>query len=490
MSKGELGYEHYEYVDHLVQILGFSGLTDFMTSIKCSDLSPTQIDQVNQTLEVFRGLFKQRDFNLTHYDGDRLQTPEQLLGFCKKLFVILGINYEVYRFKGRNFLRLKPKNKSYDHFIEKKMSEIRQKFEKEGIQDCQEGIQGYKEVKMSEIMTKYGDLTTHKETKIYFMNKLVVQNVDVYEVITDLTCCYYDLEHDQTTPIPQDELEITLGGNLVSHRSELHGIYLPLSFFKFHELMIVSPCQHLIQLSIKSVKLTPLPFKSANVMVILDDGFFQSHGRIMGNQFGNPTNFFYDHPELTTISNELGPNSGSLEEKLPSSQVIQVGDRQYQIYQTASDNTSTRELINLLGQFSQIDGVECLISDGFLPTYFYKQEQSLMIYSMIFRNGDLIRGIQFNVKEPTPCTIEIVCQGHKLKIFEGLYEGQGIKFKPFSLIACQYQVVFVCVTIPVVHQIKWLSPFMTRIMYVLLNDENRKNEVDKFDLEEYFKTTP
>ena len=123
MSKSLITLAHYEYIDHLVQILGFTNLCDFTSSLKCSDFSYDHVLQVNATLDTFRSLFKLHDFNLSRYEGCQLQTTDQLLTFYKKIFTMLDINYEIYRYKGENFLRLKPENPIYTKYIEKMATE-------------------------------------------------------------------------------------------------------------------------------------------------------------------------------------------------------------------------------------------------------------------------------------------------------------------------------------------------------------------------------
>ena len=256
-----------------------------------------------------------------------------------------------------------------------------------------------------------------------------------------------------------------------------------MSFLCFHEVSIEVPYERLLCLVIKSVKLGSLQFKPENVMVILDDVFFMSHARITGGMFGSSTGCFYDHPELELpIVAKV-----SLEEQLPINQIVVVGDHQYQLYQASPIHSSCPEVLSLLNQYPQIDGIEGRLSTDTSPTYFYKQEKSILIYYLMYRNGDLMRQIQFKIADPTPCKMEICCRDRKRQFFEGLYTGQVIDFKPFSLIGVQCDSVFICVTIPIgIHQKVWLSEMIMVILYGYLNNLNRKNEVLSFDLESYF----
>ena len=61
------------------------------------------------------------------------------------------------------------------------------------------------------------------------------------------------------------------------------------------------------------------------------------------------------------------------------------------------------EVLSLLNQYPQIDGIEGRLSTDTSPTYFYKQEKSILIYYLMYRNGDLMRQIQFGTADPTPC---------------------------------------------------------------------------------------
>lgn len=111
-----LSLQHYEYINNVLKIIGFSGLDDYSYIFKFSDLSTNQIDQINNTLNKFKELFLQRDFNLSRSDG-KLLSVEQTVGFIKKILTILNIPFNIKRIGGETTLRLKFENNLRNEFI-------------------------------------------------------------------------------------------------------------------------------------------------------------------------------------------------------------------------------------------------------------------------------------------------------------------------------------------------------------------------------------
>lgn len=111
-----LRHEHYEYADQIAKILGFTGLGDYQTGCRFNLLDTTTVDAVNQTLDRFKKLFLQHDFNLSR-SGGKIGSVDQLTGFFKKILTILHIPYELQRIEGITHLRLKPDNKLLRDFI-------------------------------------------------------------------------------------------------------------------------------------------------------------------------------------------------------------------------------------------------------------------------------------------------------------------------------------------------------------------------------------
>jgi len=180
----------YEYANELLQTIGFADLADYRTLVKCDSIDDAMLDRVNSSIPQFRKLFKQREYNLSRY-GYRLQKREHLLGLIKKLTSQLGIGYEIYRYKGENYLRLNPPNNYLERFI-KKMQNVttgsrivqRNETSTEVEPISSEAV---KTKKMSDILKEYGN--TDKRTKeYYFYDVLYLHDiVDIADVVMSIT---------------------------------------------------------------------------------------------------------------------------------------------------------------------------------------------------------------------------------------------------------------------------------------------------------------
>jgi hypothetical protein len=110
---------HFEYVNEQVKILGFQNLADFETKIAYSKLKQEQkniCEQINLSIGWFKKLFPQEGFDLRKINYS-FENIDQVLGFIKKLFGYLSIQYEYSRIKGIPTLRLIQPNNLYSKFI-------------------------------------------------------------------------------------------------------------------------------------------------------------------------------------------------------------------------------------------------------------------------------------------------------------------------------------------------------------------------------------
>jgi hypothetical protein len=110
---------HFNYTNEQVKVLGFKNLADFETKIPYTKLKQEQkyiCEQINLSIEWFKKLFPQEGFDLRKINYS-FENIDQVLGFMKKLFGYLCIQYDYYRIKGIPTLRLIQPNNLYSIFI-------------------------------------------------------------------------------------------------------------------------------------------------------------------------------------------------------------------------------------------------------------------------------------------------------------------------------------------------------------------------------------
>lgn len=121
MKNKILKREHFEYLDKIVQILGFKSLADYDTCITYETLKKSQnnvCDKINLILSTFKQLFPLNEFDLRK-NKYNFENIDQVIGFVKKLFFYLNVPIEYMN----KTVRLIPQNKLYNEYI--KMTENR-----------------------------------------------------------------------------------------------------------------------------------------------------------------------------------------------------------------------------------------------------------------------------------------------------------------------------------------------------------------------------
>lgn len=110
---------HYDYLNDIVKILGFKNLADFDTTITYTKLKSDQKQicvELTKSIDSFKKLFSQEGFDLRKINYS-FENIEQVIGFVKKLFGYLFINWNYSRIKGISTLRLIPPNNLYNKYI-------------------------------------------------------------------------------------------------------------------------------------------------------------------------------------------------------------------------------------------------------------------------------------------------------------------------------------------------------------------------------------
>lgn len=121
MKDKTLTENHFDYVNDQVKILGFKNLADFDSIIPYDKLKSSQeiiCKHSNDLLIWFKKLFPQEGFDLRKINYIFVNI-DQIIGFIKKLFTFMGINYNYSRIKGIPTLRLIPPNNLYKNYIDK-----------------------------------------------------------------------------------------------------------------------------------------------------------------------------------------------------------------------------------------------------------------------------------------------------------------------------------------------------------------------------------
>ena len=111
MKNKILKREHFEYLDKIVQVLGFKNLADYDTCITYEILKTLQntiCNDINSTLSTFKQLFPLDDFDLRKIKY-KFENIDQVIGFVKKLFFYLNVPIEY----TNKTMRLIPQNKLF-----------------------------------------------------------------------------------------------------------------------------------------------------------------------------------------------------------------------------------------------------------------------------------------------------------------------------------------------------------------------------------------
>lgn len=119
MKDKTITYAHFDFANDQIKILGFKNLSDFETKIQYTKLKSEQkyiCNKINLSVELFKKIFPQEGFDLRkiNYSFDNI---DQVLGFIKKLFGFLSIQYNYSRIKGIPTLRLIQPNNLYNNYI-------------------------------------------------------------------------------------------------------------------------------------------------------------------------------------------------------------------------------------------------------------------------------------------------------------------------------------------------------------------------------------
>ena len=186
-------HEQYDYANDLVKIFGFKNLADFTAEISYAELKKHEeyiCTAINETLSLFKSLFKMKKFNLTRLNYE-LKTIDQAMSFFKKILDSLFIAYDTPRISGTYFVRLIRENKIYAEYINK-MSNIDQKVKCENaIENAPFKTEEIKSYTLTELTEKYGSpiLSTeyihvrHAHMTVFDLCAVA----DIYDCITEIT---------------------------------------------------------------------------------------------------------------------------------------------------------------------------------------------------------------------------------------------------------------------------------------------------------------
>ena len=119
MKNKTITHEHFDYVNKIVIILGFNNLGDFNKMVSYGALKSshkTICDEVNKTLDNFKSIYPQNEFNLRKHNY-AFENIDQVIGFVKKLFAYLNIPWQYNRVKGEFNMRDIPQNTSNTYLV-------------------------------------------------------------------------------------------------------------------------------------------------------------------------------------------------------------------------------------------------------------------------------------------------------------------------------------------------------------------------------------
>lgn len=117
--------EHYDFANDVVKIFGFKNLADFDSIIAYSEFEKNEkyiCKKLNKMMDELKRLFVLKKFDLARLDY-KIETTKQAFAFFKKVLEYMFIPYDVFRKKGKVYVRLFQIMDLYNNYI-KKMSEI------------------------------------------------------------------------------------------------------------------------------------------------------------------------------------------------------------------------------------------------------------------------------------------------------------------------------------------------------------------------------
>ena len=250
--------EHYEYANDLLKVIGFINMADYTGFVRCTGITEKHVELYNATMPHFRKLFKQREFNLSRY-GNKLQTPEQLLGFLKKILGILGINYEITRFDNHTYLRLKMENKIYREFIYRMqhLSTSSQNLSNTQIQRAELGK--CKNVSEIDISTDVKTLTIYVKGCVNLKEVVELENAMILKI---------DFQHPMLLKFdsfPSDEVEGSVK------------MRFPLSLCNCALIGNILPVRddQIFMVTIHYAEINKMRFNAQDYKIYLDDEFFE-----------------------------------------------------------------------------------------------------------------------------------------------------------------------------------------------------------------------
>ncbi len=232
---------HYNYVNQVIQIFGFTNLADFsfeLTFEQIKNKTTTICENLSKSFVNLKELFVVKEFDLARLDY-KLETAEQAYSFLKKLLDYVYIPYETFRSKGTIGLRLIPPNKFYIDYIIK-MSEIVQK----SIQNSEQAQNEIEAITWSEAISDYG---TKKYDLEYIFGSTLVLNglVDKFDCVDKITFGVYG-ETDEVKALElarKHAVRVKIGDKIklkvdLQHCNPIELFDLPISLLQFHEVSI------------------------------------------------------------------------------------------------------------------------------------------------------------------------------------------------------------------------------------------------------------
>lgn len=232
---------HYNYVNQVIQIFGFSNLADFSTELtfeQVKNKTTSICENLNKSFDKFKELFVVKEFDLARLDY-KLETGEQAYSFLKKLLDHLFIPYETFRSKGTIVLRLIPPNKFYIDYINK-MSEIVHN----SIQIPEQNQNQIEAITWSEAISEYG--TKKFDLEYIFCSKLVLNDLkDKFDCVDKIYFSIYG-ETDKAKELElarKHAIRIKIGDKIrlkvdLQHYNPVELFDLPISLLGYHNANI------------------------------------------------------------------------------------------------------------------------------------------------------------------------------------------------------------------------------------------------------------
>lgn len=341
-----------------------------------------------------------------------------------------------------------------------------QKINPDGIEDQQ--------MLMSKIMSLY-QTNAQKETVVYFNKKIIISDIDTYDVITYIECGLYDIDHDQYIPIQYGDVELfVVEPPCISKLPIISDICLPISLIQYNQIIISTTHDQLMYLRIKSTRLSRLEFDPLPIRIVLDDLFFKSNALVCGGTIGILDGYEFDHHFMDQ----------DLSKVLSCTHEIFVKDHVYKLYShECHSHLSYEQIMALLKRYPEVDGIENYQFGNESYDYCMKNQNSIDLYYKIPHDGSIIRAVKFNIqnalskifpifKDPlckpvTPCVVNFLTHEGKRRIFGGSYSGDIIEFSPHLMNTTEHS--FFVVTVPINHFTNW-SHVGTEILYGFLRE--------------------